>query len=526
MLQQSGNHIRQEIRDALQKATKEEASNLENALNILKKAAQLVPLLHMEEEPEKSSTESYTPFENIWVIYYSKKGNLHYEICEYSEALFCFEEVRQRLIYDNNKVHKVLGDVLRKLKRYDEALKSYDYGLDVYEAEAEIIPNLNDKATLLNSKGLTFQEYNKRYDEAIKCFDEAIKAAPKNPLYLLNKGQALYAKDPSNLSYMDWFNKAHELSKKGTPVPGLQQQDMNFINNSLNKFLENLKILKELNVQDDFFADREKHFVKDGISMITEMKKVEGELVIDSKKKFQEIRKQPNLFQFYQGFMHLMTRSYDTAVSIDSGAFRLNNQSYLTKSTKFLFKMIPLVGSQISAGLGAVATFIKEAKIKGAAANIANFAKDQEEFKSIALDAIVQIILERQEKINSLQKVENAQLSTWRAPYKKMVKNHKKAERWLYGKQIETPMQKVGLQTAAILCSEWIASGEIYNGQFATELYPDEKVKRLKNYGLELLDEGIEKIIQKQEMSIINIKVDDSKGESISKPTSRDSQHR
>ena len=149
MVEQSRDSIRQQIKDALQKASLERATNLRNAITILQDAAKLVPVLHAEEQTEKKSLKIDTEkTSTLEIFYYNKKGNLHYEICEYSEAKRCFEELKNKLP-NNNKSHKALGDALRKLKNYDKALECYNDGLDVHRSLDRFsllrIKNLNER---------------------------------------------------------------------------------------------------------------------------------------------------------------------------------------------------------------------------------------------------------------------------------------------------------------------------------------------------------------------------------------------
>eukprot|EP00331_Platyophrya_macrostoma_P016912 CAMPEP_0176469396 /NCGR_PEP_ID=MMETSP0127-20121128/39767_1 /TAXON_ID=938130 /ORGANISM="Platyophrya macrostoma, Strain WH" /LENGTH=110 /DNA_ID=CAMNT_0017863355 /DNA_START=42 /DNA_END=374 /DNA_ORIENTATION=- len=64
-------------------------------------------------------------------------------------------------------------------------------------------------------------------------------------------------------------------------------------------------------------------------------------------------------------------------------------------------------------------------------------------------------------------------------------------ERFLYSSRFETGLQKLGVNLATDLVSEFIASGKIYKGQDAKEMSSDDKYENLVEFGLHLLDKGI-----------------------------------
>ena len=148
--------------------------------------------------------------------------------------------------------------------------------------------DIKDKAALLNSNGLLLIDSKKQYDEAIKTFDQALEAAPTNPLYWCNKGQALFAKNPADPSYLACFKKAQELSQNKVQ-DGLTKENLAFIKNTLNKFMKVLDMLKLIEAKDDqFIAGRELHYVKKTVEGLRIMKEFD-ESVVDSKKVLQEM---------------------------------------------------------------------------------------------------------------------------------------------------------------------------------------------------------------------------------------------
>ena len=502
------------VRDLLAKAEEEKASNLPVAVATLHEAAKLISIiLHEADNQERASLRNTTTDPKIIIVhYFTKKGNIHYEIGEYEEALRCYKEAKGH-IPGVGDIYKPIGDCLRKKGKFEEALAIYEEGLEVFADNPPSDPK--KKAALLSSKGLLFLNMGKK-KEAVDAFDEAAKIAKTNPLYWCHKGQALHAlyENPTNeqeQSYLACFTKAQELAAtqkipegKIVDQNGLTQENLNFINKTLSKFLDTLTKLKEIDVQnDEFMKVIEDHHISLAIEGIQTQTEVPSDKIIAVKLNLKELKQSPNLALFYDGFMYTMSQSYLTATLIERGAFTLDTGDLLTTGASKLISMIPLIGNQISTAFDTAKTFIKTALLTKSATNVAIYATEQGQFNQFVLDAAVEIMNLRKKEIESLQKMEAHELSKWKRRFHQLWDMFKRAEDVLYGTRMKTPMQKLGSNTASDLCSDWLGSGKLLQeGEFSPLVPDEEKTKRMFDCGLKLLDQMIKEAIADHKLKV------------------------
>eukprot|EP00331_Platyophrya_macrostoma_P024092 CAMPEP_0176449930 /NCGR_PEP_ID=MMETSP0127-20121128/26814_1 /TAXON_ID=938130 /ORGANISM="Platyophrya macrostoma, Strain WH" /LENGTH=547 /DNA_ID=CAMNT_0017837449 /DNA_START=14 /DNA_END=1657 /DNA_ORIENTATION=- len=501
--------ILEKVHALLAKAETEKQQGYKQAILVLVEAAALIPQLNAEQQAEKHSTRNVSENKSTQeILYYSKRGNIYYECGIYDEALKCYQTVKSKL-QGNNKVYKAIGDTYRKQRKFKEAIAEYNDGLDIMEEESS--PSQNDKAAIINSKGLTYLDMED-YDKAIECFNETVKIAPENPLYLCNKGRALHAKNSKDeKAYLDCFEAAQKIvAKPDLRVEGLTELNITTIRKTLDHFIKKVKELNEvkLSEDDDVLEARARNAVGKEISKLAGGGIDEGAAVsaLDQVKKtkmsLKELQKQPNLKQFYDGFLYTLCQSYTTSVVVDSGTFVIDTGSTVVTVTKTLVSMIPFCGSQISEAIGVVADFVKTAKVTKAAANVAKFATEQDEFKNIVQDAVIEIMNERCETINNLKKVDAQELGKWKARFRKVMEKYAQFEEFLYGARMETNLQKLGSSTANDLLCKWISSGKIYGGRPAIEMSEEDKHAKLVESGLDILDKGIEEQIEAQVLKV------------------------
>jgi len=202
------------------------------------------------------------------------------------------------------------------------------------------------------------------------------------------------------------------------------------------------------------------------------------------------------LYQYYDGFLFTLCQSYDTAVVVNSGTLSIDTGDPVIDGAKALISMIPFCGSGISEGIGIVKDFVKTAKVTKAAANVTEFATESSEFKEIAQDAVVALIVARQDIIKKLEKEQSNRLTTWKAKFQKVWESVKdgvsKVEEFLYGARMKTDLQKLGQQTARDVVAEYIANRKIWGeGGNAFDYIPEEKTKLLIEVSLTIVDHDI-----------------------------------
>ena len=97
----------------------------------------------------------------------------YFELKEYAQAMYITKKCLE-LSPNHHQAHHLLGNILRALKRPQEALKAYD-------EEIEINPNYPD---VLNDKGILFFKLA-RDDEALESYEKAIRldASYADPLH-------------------------------------------------------------------------------------------------------------------------------------------------------------------------------------------------------------------------------------------------------------------------------------------------------------------------------------------------------
>lgn len=485
-----------EIHSLLAKAEQEKATNLGEAIETLQHAGSLIPKLNTDHHNNKQSVRNATENKATQeILYFSKQGNILYELQEYQRAGESYLEVMKR-IPSNNKVYKAYGDALRKQGKYSEAIKQYADGLAIYDEEDS--PSVNNKAALLNSQGLA-QVGLKQYEEAIKSFNEALKIENnKNALYHCNLGQAYYAKGDKEEALKS-FNEARTLTASSQLAEGLTKDNIGYINKTLEEFIAQVKDLEKIQLAkaNKIINDREANFVKEAVNSLT-LSNIEGadlaavratevKQILDTKGRLSIIEDDIQLNGYYEGFIFTVTQSYDTARIVNSDALRLNTSNKLVTGTTTLISFIPLIGDKISTVINTAWEFAKEAQMQKAASNVCKFAPTSGKFEEITQDIITEILTSRQQEIKDL-KVESYILPKWVAQFKGVIDRLNES---LYGEVHDTAIKKAGHQTAALIVKA-VASGEIYAGKTAGEMLPKEKKLALSEVAYKLIEQDIE----------------------------------
>lgn len=525
--------VREEVIDLLKKAEETKSTSYPEAIKMLYEAAEKLPQLAVD-NTDKKSDRNITQNKNTQeIMYMSKRGHVLYDLKDYEKAQQCYEFIRQKLP-NNTEVHKALGDCLRKLKRFTEASAMYERGLVVYEKDDLVAPNI--KAALLNSRGLNYMEQGK-YAEARKDFDAAVKMTAKNPnpLYHCNRGYAIYALNDKDEA-LKAFEEANNVVQT-KELKGLTEENVEYIKKTLREFLKGLEELRTVDLakQDVGVEARELGYIKENLDALTGSEESEeGDKSVteneeEKRKAFsvnmaakiaklkrakvdiQKIHEPQNkkLFEYYDGFMFTLAQSYKTAVIINSGQVLYDTSvgteiDILTSA----IKLVPLVGSQLSEGIHSLATFAKNAQVTKAATNICKFATTESMFNEIVQDALLEVVQLKQGSIKAQQEKELSDiiLPKWASRYQKIVDKVTKlkgqVDEVLYGDRNETPLQKLGYQTANTLISDYVANGAIYNGELAIRVPKEEKQKRLTKIAKELFDKSLDPKQQPQQAEL------------------------
>lgn len=488
---------REQIKNLLQAAEQRKQTNTAEAIRMLQDAAQLLPNLHVvnDSRSDRNITQDRSTQE---ILYLSKRGNILYELREYQEAANCYLTIKGKLP-QNSEVCKAYGDCLRKQERYHEAIQEYETGLMKFERDDTAMPTV--KAAMLNSKGLTYMEL-KDYRSALADFDAAISVNGRNPLYHCNKGHAVFALGRRGAALMS-FKQANELVRSRN-FENLTSHNVNYIENTLRKFVEDLESLDNIPLQraDNVLANREMNFVKLMIKNLagTDVETDEhhqGDNDIaqlrETKQKINYLQQDPRLYEYYDGFLFTLCQSYATAVVVNSGQLTIstgNNFDYIIKA----ISLLPLVGEQVSGQLQNLNNFVQEAQVRKAASNVCKFATTSAQFEEIAQDAVSHFVLEKRNQIKAFQEsdLETYILPGWASRFQGIVdaiiRINGRVDEMLYGNRMETVFQKLGCQEANTVISDFIASGTIYGGIPAIQIPPPQKKQKLIDIALRQVD--------------------------------------
>lgn len=438
-----------------------------------------------------------------------KKGIALYEAKAFDEAEKCFKA----LLYDNNddKVRPLLfrfcGDCKRKKCLYEEALEFYNKA-----DELSKFLSSSDLAAMLNNRGLIYIEL-KEYQKALEEFDKAAKIEINGAraLYMCNKGQVCYLLGDRKAA-LDCFEIACDIVEKGdynkessASEGGLREDQANYIQTRLNDFVKELEELDKivLKIPDEIFIRRETKYIVDTVKGLypeeqqeeKDIKDTEGEKdweeftkILDSKQKLELIQDNVILYQYYDGFLYTLSQGYVVATAINSDRLVAQTSNRAVSAVTTLVSLIPLIGSGISEGINEVWNFVKDVQVKRAAVNVCSFATTVNEFESMSQEVAIDIILQKEREIETLDP-EKYLLPSWRAKFKKFIE---KLDASIYGERNQTAMQKLGYQTASVLIEKYIASGEIYDKQPPVCLLPKQKKSKLLEISTKLLDKHIE----------------------------------
>ncbi|WP_341755533.1 tetratricopeptide repeat protein [Candidatus Tisiphia endosymbiont of Ptychoptera albimana] len=225
--------MKNEIRNLLTQADSEkQQGNIEVATKTLDEAKNLLQNVAGIQKSNRNDTSGDTKE----IIYLHKYGNILYGIEEYEQSLKYYKEIAEKQLKPKVNIYKALGDCLRKLTRYDEALEQYDKGLKAYKNDRSA--SSEDKAAVYNSIGLTYV-VKAQNEEALKAFEDAINARTKNPnpLYYCNKGSILLSITGRKEEGLNCFNEAVTLVNKGK-IEGLTKQNITYITEILASYIE------------------------------------------------------------------------------------------------------------------------------------------------------------------------------------------------------------------------------------------------------------------------------------------------
>ncbi|WP_341761069.1 tetratricopeptide repeat protein [Candidatus Tisiphia endosymbiont of Thecophora atra] len=212
--------------------SEKQQGNIEVATNTLDEAKNLLQDVAGIQKSNRNDTSGDTKE----IIYLHKYGNILYGIEEYEQSLKYYKEIAEKQLKPKVNIYKALGDCLRKLTRYDEALEQYDKGLKAYKNDRSA--SSEDKAAVYNSIGLTYV-VEAQNEEALKAFEDAINARTRNPnpLYYCNKGSVLLSITGRKEEGLNCFNEAVTLVNKGK-IEGLTKQNITYITEILAPYIE------------------------------------------------------------------------------------------------------------------------------------------------------------------------------------------------------------------------------------------------------------------------------------------------
>ncbi|AAK42821.1 tetratricopeptide repeat protein [Saccharolobus solfataricus] len=184
--------------------------------------------------------------------YYYYMANILYELEDYEKAL---EKVNKALeIDDSSEVHKLRGDILFQLKKYNEAIEEYK-------------TNLNDDKNLY-AIAYTYFTMGK-YDQALEYFNKAISANPEDPYYYQGKAETLLFMGRTNEAY-NTIKRALEIDPdnpyiKLTEVEILTETNEKEAIKVLTEYLEEMEEFREIvceEIREGKFKEKTKEVIE------------------------------------------------------------------------------------------------------------------------------------------------------------------------------------------------------------------------------------------------------------------------
>jgi hypothetical protein len=177
-------------------------------------------------------------------------------------------------------------------------------------------------------------------------------------------------------------------------------------------------------------------------------------------------------------------------MTITSDTFTLDTSSLVAGGVSLLVSFIPFVGEKVSKAVTATNDFIKTALVKQSANNVCKFSPGITQFEALAQDAVIDSIYSKQEELSKIDP-DNYILKSWSDKFKNLVAKTKDSiDTKLYGNRNETAMQKLGYKDSCDLI-EKIASGKIYQGEFAVRITAEDKILRLTEATSEIIEKEI-----------------------------------
>jgi tetratricopeptide (TPR) repeat protein len=429
------NIIIEEIKLLLNNADSLRETNIVEAINILYDAGFKVDGIKLDDKmSQRIQTEKKG---NLEITYLSKKANVLYEIEEYQHALEIYEEIRKKTP-SSFSIQRSIADCYRKMGKFDDALAKYEEALKKYENDSSA--SLIDEAGILNNKGLTCAEKAeenlsiKDLEQGLALVMKAIEKNPNNPVYHCNSGKILYSLDKKDLA-IEHFNKAKELVQSGKIGDELNSDNISYINNTLSGFIEFVDKLNSVSLskKDAVIHKREVAFmgkIIDSLGNYIIGQEIESELkkIIDTKNNLKIIESNRKLYEYYDGFIFNINKSYVTAMVVNSDTFQINTDSLAADIPAKLISFIPLVGNIVSEGIKIIKDISIIQKVKFAANNVCKFSRSITEFETMSQDAVIDIILEKREELEKIDP-EAIVLKQWSNKFKKNSQKNKRKYR-------------------------------------------------------------------------------------------------
>lgn len=246
--------MKEEILNLLEEAESKK-SNIRVAIEILDKAKKRL----QDMQGSQQSTRNDTSGDTEEIIYLHKYGNILYGIEEYEQALSKYQEIAEKQSKPKVDTCKALGDCFRKLNNYDEAITKYKKALNV--SKKDMSASSEDKAAVYNSIGLTYVAKGDNELKALEAFEQAINCRTKtpNPLYYCNKGGILYGITGRKEEGINSFKEAVKLVQASSKIEGLTKQNINYIMDILNPFIElesKIKAIRKVSTDNESVNNR------------------------------------------------------------------------------------------------------------------------------------------------------------------------------------------------------------------------------------------------------------------------------
>lgn len=194
--------------------------------------------------------------------------------------------------------------------------------------------------------------------------------------------------------------------------------------------------------------------------------------------KLQHIQNDEQLYGYYDGLMSTLSQAFTTAQVVSSGQVTLDVGASTSASVALkVVSYIPFIGDKLADPLNSIIEYINGVEMISEANNICRLSPSQTEFCTLAQDAVIEAMNNRQEDILNYKEPTPGQQAWYQKVTGLIEKMNLKVNTTIYGQRYRSLTQKLGNKHAGTILSNFIGSGDIYGEK--SFLLPDKAKEEL-----------------------------------------------